>query len=191
MAADAKQMSKTERQTLIRLVKQRFRLLETGLAARRSQLERVTRDEVIAEHEAEAKQWKQRFEDEVVEPINRLIQEGYDLIKEAEKAGFQRTGYGWHNMTTRVGDYQREGARFVPADLDRTVRERMVEKIGDKPMSKYALELEESKLVEQLLVGDLGSDDAKEFLGQIPTLEGLIPLPNGGANRALLAGDED
>jgi len=190
MAADAKQMSKTERQTLIRLVKQRFKLLETGLAARPSQLDRITRQEVIAEHEAEAKVWKQRFEDEVLAPMRALIVEGESMIREAHQAGFERSGYGWHGLHTRLSDVQGEQNNFVPTDLEKTVRERMVEKIGDKPMSKYALELEESKLVEQLLVGDLGSDDAKEFLAQVPTLEGLIPLPNGGANKAMLSGDD-
>ncbi len=191
MASDAKQMSKTERQTLIRLVRQRFKLLETGLAARRSQLERVTREEVMAEHEADAAKWKKRFEDEIIDPINELVQQGNKLIKQAEQAGFDRSGYGWHSITTRIHDYERQGAGFVPVDLEKTVRDRMLAKLGDKPMSRYALELEESKLVEELLVGDLSSDDAKEFLTQIPTLEGLIPLPNGGANKALLAGDED
>jgi len=189
MAAKADTMSKTERQTLIRLVKQRFKLLETGLAARRSQLTAVTRSEVIAEHKAEAEKFEKRMEDEIMEPLRELVAHARSIFKDAEEAGLDRQGYGWNRVENILFDSQRENAKFIPKNLDGVVRERMLEKIGDKPMSAYALELEESKLIEDLLVGDLSSDDAKAFLNKVPTLEGLIPLPNGGANKALLAGE--
>ena len=56
--------------------------------------------------------------------------------------------------------------------------------LGETPM-------QESKLIEELLVGDLGSDDAKKFLDQVPTLENMIPLPNGGASRIAIEEAQD
>jgi hypothetical protein len=187
--AEAKGMNKAERQTLIRLVKQRFKLLETGLSARRSALERVTQQEIVEENKVEAEAWKKRL-DEVIAKFTDLLREGEQVIKDAHEAGFDRSGYGWHNLTANLNNVERN-ATFTPVDLQKKVQERMVEKIGDKPMTRFALEMQESQLVEELLVGDLGSEDAKTFLAQVPTLEDMIPLPNGGANRAALMASQD
>lgn len=188
--ADAKQMSKTERQTLIRLVRQRFKLLETGLAARRRQLEAVTRKQVIEEHEAEVEKWKARFDAEVMGPMRELVKAGETLIEEGRRAGYDRRGYGWHNLYSTINSTD-NNAHFVPLDLEDTVKERVAEAMGDKPLTKYALELEESRLVETLLVGDLSSDDAKAFLEQIPDLEKLVPLPSNGSKAALMEASDE
>lgn len=183
-------MSKTERQTLIRLVKQRFKLLEKGLDARRSQLRQLIREEVLKENEDKVAAYKKQLNDKVKEPLQELQKEAWVIIKQAEQDGLSRSGYSSYRFDNWAADMK--DVTFIPAKLDQEVNKRLAEMIGDKPMSAYALQAQESKLIEELLVGDLSSDGAKDFLAQIPTLEGLIPLPAGanGKLAALESGDE-
>lgn len=183
--AQAKPMSKTERQTLIRLVRQRFRLLHTAVHARRSQLEAAIRQEIRAEHEAEMEAFRERYDSEVLTKVTEMRDALNELTEDMRKAGYTYGNTGW----IRDLEYYRNRLTIEPDDLQAQVQERLQEKLGGKPLTQYALELEESKLVEELLVGDLTSDGAQAFLAKVPTAEGLIPLANNGASAAIEAAE--
>ena len=176
-----KPMSKTERQTLIRLVKQRFRLLGTGLNARRYQVEAGVREEILAEHEARCKELRKEYDERVLKPLRELRQAEVDWREQVRDEGFDYRNTSWMRRGVDEVLSAADAIQIVPADLDKKVKERMATLLGGVPMTQYALELEESRLIEELLVGDITSDGAQDFMAKIPDVDKLLPLANSAA----------
>ena len=185
-------MTATERNTLIRITKQRFKLLHQGIHARTEQLRRQIQAEVMEEHAAAMKAAEARVE-KVIAKLEKAWNEYVAIMEdEYEKNGLKgRSGMGLSGRPVRSfsdgpGSYVER--KFTPADLSQEVSERLVKITGDKPVSQYALEVEEARILEAILVGNLKTGESQRFLDSIPTLESLIPLTNGnGAQQAIEA----
>lgn len=184
-------MTATERNTLIRITKQRFKLLNQGIGARTAMLRREIHDEVVAEH-ADAVEKARRRVAKIRAKMEAVYDEYIDAVTdEYDTNGLGVAGYGGAPKRTlrsfSDGPGQHLYADFMPRDLTKEVEARLAKRLGDRPLSQYALEVEEARILEEILVGNLQTGESKRFLDEIPTLESLVPLTSGDAQKQIEA----
>lgn len=187
----AQPMTATERNTLIRITKARFKVLEKGLHARSEQLRKQITDEVMAEHEAAIKKAQARVV-KVAAKLERVWDEYKDIVDDEWKNNGLKPKSMWTNAGRPVrsftdGPGQYLEYSFSPIELHNEVEKRLKEIIGDNPVTQWQLEAEEARILESILVGNLQSGESQKMLDTIPTLESLIPLANGDAQHAIEA----
>ena len=178
-------MTATERNTLIRITKQRFKLLHQGLYARQEQLRRQLRDEIVAENKKAIEDAKKRVA-KVSEKAEKLWDEYTSIISEERANGLSLSRYyGRRTFSDSIGGFFED--TFTPEDLASEIERRMEEIVGDKPVTEWQLQSEEARILEAILVGNLKTGESQRFLDSIPTLESLIPLTNGNGAKAIEA----
>lgn len=169
---ERKTMNKEERTEARRLLKRRFELLRMQLAHREQEVAEAIRREITAEYDEKIK--KHTEEMETVFDEARELQGRFDrMARDANGDGLQVVGrlelYG-------SSSYER---RIVVANLESKVRERLVQVRTAGSAGKLSLHEQELHLEEQLMLAALTSEAAQEFIGQIPTVDALFPLPQG------------
>ncbi len=157
-------MSKSERTELQRLVRQRFKLLREEVRGRQAEMTSEIDHAVVAKH-----QDRDEARAEVQRAVNRITEKANNDVDDAIKAaGYNRTGSGsgWFSMPIiRWGDDGRhEQRRALVSDLEAKVKQ-----------AHLRLDREEVDLLQSLAIGALESDEAREFLGRIPTVAELVP----------------
>lgn len=157
-------MSKSERTELQRLVRQRFKLLREEVRGRQAEMAAEIDHAVVAKH-----QDRDEARAEVQRTVNRITEKANAEVDETIKAaGYNRTGSasGWYSSPIiRWGDDGRhEQRRALVSDLEAKVKQ-----------AHLRLDREEVDLLQALAIGALESDEAREFLGRIPTVAELVP----------------
>lgn len=157
-------MTKSERTELQRLVRQRFKLLREEVRGRQAEMTSEIDQAVVVKH-----QDRDEARAEVQRQVNRIVEKANADIDEAiASAGYHRTGSGrgWIMVPTLSwgDDGRREQRRALVSDLEAKVKQ-----------AHLRLDREEVELLQALAIGALESDEAREFLGRIPTVAELVP----------------
>lgn len=157
-------MTKTERTELQRLVRQRFKLLREEVRGRQAEMTSEIDQAVVVKH-----QDRDEARAEVQRQVNRIAEKANLEVDEAVKAaGYHRTGAGSGWFATPIirwgDDGRHEQRRALVSDLEAKVKQ-----------AHLRLDREEVDLLQSLAIGALESDEAREFLGRIPTVAELVP----------------
>lgn len=184
----AEPISKSDRMELRRIVKARFEVLREQLGQRANELHRMV---------------KMTIEDEAKADVEKAEKEGREITKEckalARKISSFEARMSAKGITNGHGDYytpekemQEIVDRFLtgwaPADLNERTKT-IVSKIkNEHGIHGLELRTNELSLLEDLSVDALQGSEARKFLGQIPEIDTLLPLPEAEARKALVAG---
>jgi hypothetical protein len=169
---ESKTMTKGERDELRRIVKHRFKLLDEQVAQREAEIRQLIRDRIEAEYadavaEVEAELAAINCEADVLERRGRKI------AAAARRKGVV-IGYGGGTaepVEVSVASPSRA------ANVDARVNREMEALRRESGLARTNLSLRELDLLERLAIGALESDEAKEFMESIPTVDGLLPMP--------------
>jgi hypothetical protein len=167
-------MTRTERNELVRIVRGRFKILDRQPAYRIREVETIVRDgirerhaDAIAEAEQATEELRARFE-----PLER---EAADLV-----AAMRRKG-----VSPRYADERLVRMEWLlpwrPANENDVAAGEMYRLSSEATMAQARLVERELSLVEELLVTELETADAKTFLAKLPTIEELVPAPKPAA----------
>lgn len=158
-------ITKTERAELRSVVRQQFRVLKEEVGQRQAELE--------AEIDAQvAEAWGDRDSRyaELVRKIEEITDEANTKLRDALKEHPDRDALTVHRFTpatmSRFGDDQHRHKLRAAARSDLQAR------VG---AALVRLGRQEADLLRQLAVGSLESEEARSFLGSIPSVSELVP----------------
>lgn len=200
MAEGDGKMTTREVAELRRIVRMRFEVLGGQIAQRENEVANAIRKLIVKEHEDTIKRAKADVRKatgeitKVTELLEQKIRDLDALIHRYDDEGV--TISGGHESRHYASRYSAElrswlsraPDSFVPKDLAAKVKDRMDELKVGAGAQRLNLKEMELDLLEELAVGQLRSDTAQEFLGRIPTVEKLLPLPEGMKEKELRAG---
>ena len=76
---------------------------------------------------------------------------------------------------------------FRPKDLAKQVDAEIFEMMRETGAAAFSIDVEEIRILEELTVGQLETDAAREFLDKIPSVDQLLPLPAGAKRKEISA----
>lgn len=157
-------MTKSERTELQRLVRQRFKLLREEVRGRQAEMTSEIDQAIVVKHTD-----RDEARSEVQREVSRICERANAEVDAAVKAaGYHRTGSGMGWFATPVirwgDDGRHKQRRALVSDLEAKVKQ-----------AHLRLDREEVDLLQALAIGALESDEAREFLGRIPTVAELVP----------------
>lgn len=180
-------MSQREASALRRIVRERFKTI-------RRQIPEVARQECarrigLVDAEFDAVVWQAQDAgaalageyEELAERINRHVDD-------CQRAGLVGKSRLW-SETVRHPDLVRSIlTEWRSSAADEMVRQITSEISDAKQRAEMAASIRESALIEQLTLREITSDEAINFLGEIPSAQGMITGLEGSDARALLEG---
>lgn len=167
MSNSERQMTKAEREDLIRLVKQRERVAKTSAEQRSAAMLAEFEQQISALHAFDNNEvWKAAVEAgiEAAKKANEAVQE------EAERLGIPkefrpRLGFQWARRGENEYRERREELRRVAkAEID------AIEKVA-----RVQIETESVRAQTEIIANGLGSAAAIEFLNRLPAIESMMP----------------
>jgi len=170
---DVKEMTKTERRELRQIVRRRFRMLRDQLHRRERELEYALRQQFEKERKTEVAKVEKRLKT-LFEQHNKVV-EKFDALREEAAAKGLSIAYGAHPNWM----HWRPDQQPVRATSERELHERIDQIKEEAGWGKLNLNEMEWQMDEQLAVGELESGSSLKFLESLPTVETLLPLPEG------------
>jgi hypothetical protein len=159
-------ITKTERAELRTLIRQRFKVLRAEVEVRRAELVDELERRIVAKFAADDKAWADAMYliDEAVREANRkandimrgLNVEGYDVSREYSIV----TARSVNQPKQERNQLHRQGEARIDAQVK---------------TAQLQLDRQEADLLTRLIAGALESDEARAFLGEIPTVSALVP----------------
>lgn len=161
-------MTRADRETLIKIARQRERVAKTEAKERSARL--------IADFEAQLDHryaydendvWK-----EAAEKAKAVVDEAKAAIAaECAKLGIPKQfapglDFGWYGRGRNAVKGEREEMRRIAS--------RQIE--AAEKAARTAIERQSLAIQEQIMVGGLSSDDARQFLASMPTVDTLMPM---------------
>lgn len=165
-------ISKTERGELQRLVRQRFKVLRADIAQRETELLAELEDRLNTRFAADEKGWAD-VGFAIQQAVDEASRKANDLVREyvGREAWPHDARIVYFHGTVAI---RQEIAKTQP---DRSVLRRTGQAHITATIKAACLELDrqEVDLLTRLATTALESDDAREFLGAIPTVSALVP----------------
>lgn len=161
-------ITKAERAELRSLIRQRFKVLRADVEARKAELAAELEERITAKYAADDKAWSDAMFliEEAAREANRKandILRGLDLGEWGDMDGKE-----YAIVSARpINKPSRERSR-----LHRTGVARIEAQVKS---AQLQLDRQEADLLTRLVVGALESDEARAFLGEIPTVSSLVP----------------
>lgn len=161
-------ITKGERSELRSLIKQRFKVLRADVKVREAELIAELEGRIESRFAAEDKQWS----------------DAMFLIEEAAREANRKANDILRGLTIALPDYMATNEyRVVHATRLAQPRQERTEltRAGQARIAAQVraallqLDRQEADLLTQLAVGALESDEARAFLGEIPTVSALVP----------------
>lgn len=171
-------MTRSDRETLIKIARQRERLAKTDSKSRAAQL--------IADFEKQLDQRYHYDDNEVWSEAMRVTKEAVAAAKKAIEGECEKMGIpaqfapslhlGWSDRgRNSMKEERAEMRRIATKQID------AIEKSARTSIERKSLETQE-----QIMIGGLTTDQAKLFLDQMPTAETLMPALTLDGVEALL-----
>lgn len=161
-------MNKTERDELRRLLRARFKLLRTDVAARQAELETELEAQIEAEFAA-----GDRTYDELMYKLKLAVDEANRVANDIgrELWGLEKWGVKTEKQIVTAQDIPRPGKneRWQRKNQGRIEIERQVR------AALHELERQENELLTELATSALQSTEAQAFFARIPSVSQLIP----------------
>lgn len=162
-------------------------------ARRKSLALRKEADKIVAEITA--------FEAKIIAKAEALFTKGQELTDEMRGKGvvpLDNESYYHHRTVNRAvnvnKDYWYSPDSFIsvagdwqPDKLKERVNKGFAEISRQAGLHKLDLRMQQLELSEELAVGSLSSDKAKDFLGKIPNIDNLLPAADDTVTKALVA----
>lgn len=177
-------MSQRDRTELRRILNARFQLLHEQVYQREQELQRKIENEIRTEYEAQVKA-AQKKADKLQAKLEKLQAEAEEIETEMAAQGVvpghggRRSGYPLFTYTLQT--------EWQPSDLAAKIKRAYSEITEAAGYHKIDLRLQQLQLEEELAIGALGSDEARQFLGKVPTIDTLLPLDDASV-KALTEG---
>lgn len=159
-------ITKGERAELRSLIRQRFKVLRADVEARRAELEAELEERITARFSDEDKQWS----------------DAMFLIKEAAREANRQANDILRGLNFEQMDASRDFEIVAARDIRQPKAERNVLRTnGSKRINaqvrnaQLQLDRQEADLLTRLVAHGLDSEDARAFLGEIPTVSALVP----------------
>lgn len=159
-------ITKGERSELAGLIKRRFKVLRADVEARRAELEAELEDRIAAKFSEEDKAWN----------------DAMFLIQEAAREANRKANDILRGLNIDAYDSSREYEIVTARDVRQPKAERNVLRAnGSKRINAQVksallqLDRQEADLLTRLVATGLESEEARAFLGEIPTVSTLVP----------------
>ena len=178
-------MNTTERQALVKIVKARFEVLRGQLEVRRDEIAEVVRERLRSES-AEATKTYSAQAKKIVAEAQKLQEKARALSQAARQDGgveVTRDSGGWRRQSSILVFSELNGGTpedWQPVGLEKRVSEELRKLHLEARTRELNLDEQEAMLLEQIWTDALESEQAKELLSKIPTVDTLMPLPNSG-----------
>lgn len=176
-----KLMSQRDRTELRRILNARFQLLHEQIHQRQHELENQIRTQIESDFTEAVKLAKKKM-DKLRAKGDKLEQEAQEIAEEVLQLGIVPTSGSYAVKPLNVTMAE----EWKPKDLNKRVKEALAQITTAAGLHKLDLRLEQLRLEEELAIGALGSDEAKNFLERVPTLDKLLPM-NGNIAKAIEA----
>lgn len=171
----SRKLTSIDRKQLCKITEGRFQILNEELSSRRQAIRSAISKQVLEEHKTNIAETRKKLENwqkeekKVAEKVEQL-QHDHDakrtaIIEEAKSKGLTvgRPTYG-----TTIEDIK-------PANLDKTVTDRMDKILEDYNAAKINLRTLELETLEKISIAGLETEEAQDFLTEIPELDKLLP----------------
>lgn len=176
MANTKNKLSANDRKQLVKITEGRFNILRSAIKQRTNELRSEIHKEVQEEHASEIKDIRKKLvararkEKENQERFNKRVNELAEELKEIEVEAADK---GLRVKTS----YNDEIGTVTPVDIDSIVDSRMKDIYGGQSEILTELKKKEFDVIEEISVAGIESDEAKDFLGGIPSIDTLLPPP--------------
>lgn len=159
-------ITKAERGELRSLIRQRFKVLRADVEARKAELLAELEQRMVAKYTADDKAWD--------DAMYLIAEVGREANRKANDIfrGLNAEGYPADK------DYNIIAAREIsrPTKERSELRKRGIGQVEAQVKAAFLeLDRQEADVLTKLVVGALESDEARAFLGEIPTVSSLIP----------------
>lgn len=163
-----RELTPGDRRELRSVVKNRFRVLRSEVKRRETEMKAEIEAQLVERYRDQdaAIGEAQREAAEIVERAVREIREVGQRLKDAHPELTVQAG------RQRFGDLGVQAADPNRSQLHRALIAAVPDRIGD---ANLALDRQETDLLQELSVGALETDQAREFLASIPTVGELVP----------------
>jgi hypothetical protein len=176
-------MTKSERDELRRIIRQRMKVLRADVSARQAELVAELDQRLTAWYAADLKAYN-----DVAYLVGEAVREANRKVNDLWRAYYGPDKWGVDADRPIVGAQPVAGPsqdrstdrRTGIAQIEAQVRAALVE-----------LERREVALMEELAVGALESAEARDFLGRIPTVAELVPASRIAALTAAITDEDD
>jgi hydroxylamine reductase (hybrid-cluster protein) len=159
-------ITKGERAELRSLIRQRFKVLRADVEARKAELAAELQERITAKFAAEDKAWA----------------DAMFLVGEAVREANRKANDVLRGLDIDALDTSREYSIVIAKTIAKPVAERNIltrngtTRIEAQVKSALLqLDRQEADLLTRLVAGALESDEARAFLGEIPTVSALVP----------------
>lgn len=170
-------ISASERSALNKIAKGRIELLRNQIVQRRHELAQQIKEQILLEHkteidkaveevvdiQAQARKLMDRINDFESKLSNGIIHNG-NYTKEYSDNG---RGNYYFSVPSRKG--------LVPKDIEKLVEERMKE--FNENLLHFNLDSLELDMLEKIALTAVKSEEARDLLSEIPTIDKLLPMP--------------
>lgn len=160
-------ITKGERTELRSLIRQRFKVLRAEVEARRAELAAELEQRIVARFAEDDKAWADAIYliEEAAREANRKAN---DILRTLNFPGYDLAGRDF-NLITRRDINQPKTERM-------TLRQQGATRIDVQVKAAFLqLDRQEADLLTRLVAGALESEEARSFLGEIPTVSALVP----------------
>lgn len=166
------QMSKTDRSELRRILKLRMEILREQVVHREIEVRDELRKAIQKEYAETVKQAKADTK-KLKEKAQKFEAEAEELEKRYGALGLSNSPYQRRSYDLMRIDFSDD---WQPENLEEKVNEAYSALTRKAGAVKLDLKQTELALSEELAINGLTTDEAKDFLAKIPTVEKLIPL---------------
>jgi hypothetical protein len=168
-------ITKGERAELRSLIRQRFKVLRADVTARESELNAELEDKLKEHFAADDKAWSDVafLIDEAVQEANRKAN---DIVrKQVGQDGWPHDGRIVRSCS--LSEIRNSVVGAKPYEQERMVMRRQGQARITATVKSALLKLDrtEADLLTRLVAGALESEEARSFLGEIPTVSALVP----------------
>jgi coenzyme F420-reducing hydrogenase alpha subunit len=170
------QIGRGDRQELRRITKGRITIIKQELEAREKDLLRDARNQLRNEHKSALKVAERKVA-RIKEKVEKLNREAMNAYQELEDLGLEPDGRSYYYDKERLVEAN-VTSKWQPKDFDERYETVKDEVQRQRIRAEIQLDKQELSLLEELSVDALTSEAAREFLGQIPTVEQVLPAPN-------------
>jgi hypothetical protein len=180
-------ISKSDRNELRRIVKARFVILTEQLAVRADELHGIVKKTIEDETKDSIKTAKKRAA-KLEAKAKALGLEIRAFEQEIKAEGVTNGRSSWNGpIKTMEGLIENCLTDFEPDNLTQRVGQTVGRIKKEHNIHGLDLKQQELALLEDLSVDALEGSKAKEFLGAIPQIDKLLPIPEEEARKALVA----
>lgn len=173
----ASKLSATDRKQLCKITEGRFEMLNQELSARKNDISEMIKKHVIDSHKGNIKKIEDRLSKvkeerkltdlEYQNKLDEVDKKRKIIIKEAKEMG----------LTVSKPSYGQDIEEISPTDLNSAVREKANQIYKEYNAAKINLRTLELETLEKISVAGLETDDARDFMTEIPDIDKLLPAP--------------